>query len=391
MTAGRLRAEIDLSRLGHNLAEIRRRVGPSVAVMGVVKADAYGHGAVPVARELRRLGVRFFCVAAPEEALELRRAGLTDPVLILGGTLPDEAEAVLEAEAAVTVSDAATARAFAERAAARGRAVAVHLKVDTGMGRLGVRADEAVDLGVRLAAMGGLRLEGLFTHFPSADEDAEFTERQIALFERICADLAGRDVVVPLRHAANSAAVGAHPRSFFNAVRPGITLYGYDPFAAAERTLHTQPVLAVKTRIVLLKRFAPGETIGYGRTYAVREPLRGAVVPIGYADGLDRLLSNRGAMLVRGRRAPIVGRISMDQTVLDVSRVPGVAVGDEVVVLGEQGSERITAADHARLCGTIAHEILTGLGRRVKRVYLRSGEAPHAEGPSREAADAPDE
>jgi len=391
MTSERLLAEIDLSRLAHNLAEVRRRVGPAVAVMGVVKADAYGHGAVPVARELLRLGVRSFCVAAPEEALELRRAGLTDPVLILGGTLADEAEAVLEAQAAVVVSDAETARAFAERAAAQGRVVAVHLKVDTGMGRLGVRAEEAVDLGVRLAAMDGLRLEGVLTHFASADEDADFTERQIALFERICADLAARGVAVPLRHTANSAAVGAHRRSFFNAVRPGITMYGYDPFGLPERTLNTLPLLAVKTRIVLIKQFAPGETIGYGRTYTVRDPLRGAVVPIGYADGLNRLLSNRGEMLVRGRRAPIVGRISMDQAMLDVSRVPGAAVGDEVVVIGEQGSERITADDHARLCDTIPHEILTGLGRRVKRVYLRRGEAPHAADPAREDAAPPGE
>ena len=400
----RLWAEIDLSALAHNLAQVRRQVGPHVAVMGLVKADAYGHGAVPIARELSRLGVRHFCVASPEEALELRASEKTEglgerpseaetagvesagasmgepgsaigkaSLLILGGTLPEEADAVFEAGAAVTISDAEVARGFAARAVTRGLTLPVHLKIDTGMGRLGVRAEKAVDLAIELAGLRGVRLEGLLTHFPAAAEDPDFTESQIALFDRLCREIAARGIAVPLRHTANSAAVGAHPKSFFNAVRPGISLYGYDPLPPDRRSLHVRPVLSLKTRIVLLKRYVPGDTIGYGRTYVVQQELLAAVVPIGYADGLNRLLSNRGEMLVRGCRAPILGRVSMDQAALDVTRVPGVSLGDEVVVLGRQGDEKIDADDHARLCNTLPHEILTGLGRRVKRLYRPAG------------------
>ena len=370
----RVWAEVDLDRIGHNLAQIRRRVGPSVTVIGVVKADAYGHGAVPFARELQRLGVGMLGVATPQEATELREAAIGGSILILGATLPSDADVVLRTKAAVTISDIGVAEAFSKEAQSVGVTIPVHLKVDTGMGRLGVPAAEAVESAMRLTRMRGLRVEGILMHFASADSDRQFTESQISLFEGICSQIRSRGISMAMRHAANSAGIIAHPTSFFDAVRPGTSLYGYYPWPGMVQTLDLKPVLTMKSRIVFLKRFQPGQTTGYGRTCRVEKEALGAVVSVGYADGFSRLLSNRGHVLIAGKRVKVLGRISMDQTVVDVTGLPDVKVDDEVVIYGRQADEQLWVDEVAQFLGTIPNELLCAIGRRVPRIYLRGGQ-----------------
>ena len=368
-TTHRAWAEVDLARLGHNLNEIRRRVGPRVEIIGVVKANAYGHGAVAVAQELQRLGLETFAVASPQEAIELREGGVIGGILVLGCTFPFDAEAVIESKAVVALSDPTIAAVFSKAAQWAGTRIPVHLKVDTGMGRLGVHMDEAAEFAQRLSAMPGLKLEGILTQFPSSDEDRQFTAGQIGLFNRICSEIERLGIPIPCKHTANTGGILEHPASHFNAVRPGIALYGY----GTARDQDFRPVLSLRSRIGLVKRLHRGETVGYGRTHKVERESLGAVVTIGYADGLSRALSNQGEMLVRGTRCRILGRISMDHTMIDVTdlaREKGVELADEVVVYGEQGGERIAIEEVAARLRTITYEVLCSIGRRVPRVYL---------------------
>lgn len=365
-------AEIDLDNLAHNVRLIRRRVGPGVKLMPAVKADAYGHGLAPITSRLMSLGCHAAAVATPEEALQLRSAGITAPILVLGGILPEETPELLEADAAVNISDLGIARELARRALAEGKLIRAHLKVDTGMGRMGLSADRAVEAAVALTEIDGLSLEGIFTHFPSAEYEHEFTRLQIELFADICERMKSLGVEIPLRHAANSAAIFTQNPAPFNAVRPGLSLYGFCG-VPGEMEFGLRPVMSVKSRIVLIKEYQPGWSIGYGRTYNVDRPMLGAVVPVGYADGYSRMLSNRGRMLVRGFTAPVVGRVSMDQTVIDVTHIPEVRLGDEVVIYGSQGDKCIRVGEVAESLGTIANELLCAVGGRLKRVYLSGG------------------
>lgn len=365
-------AEIDLDNLAHNVSVIRRKVGLGVKLMPAVKADAYGHGLVPITSRLMELGCHAAAVATPEEALQLRDGGVAAPILVLGGVLPEEAQALMEADAAVNISDLAIARELAKRALAEGKCIRAHLKVDTGMGRMGVGAERAVEAAVELSRMGGLSLEGIFTHFPSAEYESEFTRLQIELFAEICERTRSLGLDIPLRHAANSAAIFTQNSAPFNAVRPGLSLYGFCG-VPGESEFGLKPVMSVKSRIILLKEYLPGWTIGYGRTYTVERPMLAAVVPVGYADGYSRMLSNRGSMLARGTVAPVVGRVSMDQTVIDVTDIPGVSLGDEVVIYGDQGGKRISAGEVAESLGSIANELLCAVGGRLRRVYLSGG------------------
>ncbi len=369
-------AEIDLEALAANFLEVRRLVGPGIGIMPAVKADAYGHGAVPCARVLERLGADLFGVATVAEAAELRAAGLTPPSLILCAILPDEIDAALDCGAALSISDMALADAAARTALSRGIEAAVHLKVDTGMGRQGVGARVAVAAAEKLSQVPGIRLDGVFTHFPSADEeDAGFTNAQIERFDNILATIEERGINVRRRHAANSAAVIDHPASHLNMVRPGLMLYGARPMADMREGVALRPVMTLKSHIVLIKDIVPGGTLSYGRTFTATRPMRIGAVPAGYADGLSRRLSNCGSMIVRGTRVPIVGRVSMDQTLIDVSSVEGVAVGDEVVIYGAQGNERIRIEEVAERTGTIPNEVMCAVGARVPRVYVNDGPA----------------
>jgi alanine racemase len=363
------RAMIDLSALAHNYDEVTRCIGGR-KVLAVVKAQAYGHGAVPVARRLTELGAAMLGVALVEEGRELRGAGITAPVLVMGPLFPEQAGAVVELGLTPVVFTRAFVRELADQAGRYARTVPVHVKIDTGMGRIGLPPAEAEAFIADLANVPGIVVEGLMTHFADADlQDKQFASVQMDRFESLVRALEGRGIAVPLRHAANSAAVLTYDRALLTMVRPGLMLYGYNPVEKRAPS-ELRPVLSWLTRVAFVKKVPAGTPVSYGRTFVTKRDSLIATVPVGYADGLDRALSNRGEALVRGVRVPVAGRVCMDMTMLDVTDVPGAAEGDEVVLIGAQGSERITADEIAGKAGTISYEVLCGISGRVPRVVV---------------------
>ena len=365
-------AEIDLSAIAANVALACRLAGPETRVMAVVKADAYGHGAVPVARVALGAGATWLGVAIPEEAVPLREAGIACGILVLGPIAPDQADLVAAHDLDQCVSDQAQAEALDRAARARGRVLALHLKVDTGMGRVGLRPREVRRVAEKIWALPSVRLAGLMTHFADAEADEPgFAREQLVRFAEAARELAAAGIPAPLRHAANSAALLFLPEARLDLVRPGIMLYGYHPRGprgGPESPL--RPALRLRTAISQIQDVAQGESVSYGRTFVAPRDLRVATLPVGYADGCGRLLSNRGQVLIRGQRVPIVGRVCMDMTMVDVSGFPDVRVGDEAVLIGRQGADEITADEVAELQGTISYEVLCRIGPRVPRVYL---------------------
>ena len=361
----RLWAEIDLDRLTENYITARDTSGK---IMPVIKADAYGHGAVQTALTLRAAGADFFAVATPEEALQLRRHGVDCHILLLGTAPVSHIPALAAAGITLCVPDLETARRYQE--ALGGRPVKVHIKFDTGMTRLGLPPG-AVSDALEIAA--ALPVTGLFTHFAAADDrsEDEFTRRQSDRFMAVCGELRARGLRGAVLHSANSAALLAHPYTRLDYARPGLMLYGYSPLKDGNGG-GLRPVLSLYSSIMQCRAVPAGTTVSYGRTWTARRDSVTATVPVGYADGLSWGLSGReGAfMLVRGRRAPLIGRVCMDFCVLDVTDIPHAAQGDLVTVLGDG----IDAADHARLSGTIPWEVLCSVGRRVPRVYRRNGQ-----------------
>ena len=381
------RAEVNLAHLRHNLRALERSLGagPSAAnatkIWGVLKADAYGHGAPAVARTLERAGITGLCVALLEEAVELRDAGIHLPILVMGGyygSRLDGLEEILAHDLLPVVYDAGQIERIASFARAEGHApIGVHVKVDTGMGRLGASPADLDAVLDALASHPEVRLEGLMTHFACADTDVRATDAQLRAFRAIEHRAEKRGLVPRVRHAANSAAMLRLPEARFDLVRPGIALFGVSPFDAATHEIagvpELKPVMRVLTAIVALRSIPTGDRIGYGHTWQAERPSLIATIPMGYADGLSRLLSNRGHVLVRGRRAPIAGTISMDMTMVDVTDIPGAKLGDEIVVLGPQegplGKDAIGAAEIAAHTGSIPWEVLTSISRRVPRFY----------------------
>jgi alanine racemase len=358
------RAEVDLTAMAHNLG-VERAVAPGSRLYAVVKADAYGHGLVPVARWLEQQGVDGLCVALAEEGLTLRASGVTVPILVLSGAYGDAHERVLAAHLTPVIYNYAQAEAF--NRVSSGRPVNVHLKVDTGMGRLGVPVAELPALLDALGALPNLRIDGLMTHLSSADSDPTFTREQLARFEAALHEARDRGFAPRFVHAANSAGTYGFVEAHHNLVRVGLALYGVPP--AREQGATLLPVMSLRTEILALRELPAGSPVGYDQTYRTSSPSRIATVAIGYGDGLLRAASNRGAMLVRGQHCPIVGRISMDLTTLDVTAVPECCVGDEVIVIGRQGETEITAQELAQACDTIAYEVLTNISPRVPRMY----------------------
>jgi alanine racemase len=364
-------AEIDLNAIRANVETIRLRIGPRPRIIATVKANAYGHGAVPVSKAVLEAGANELSVATIEEAIELREAGIQAPILMLGVLTPDAIPEILSVNVIPTVCDEAFAAELSRFAVGKGAEVPVHVKVDTGMGRIGVKAEEAPGLVAEIARMPGLRVEGIFTHFAcSDDEDKSFSRHQIAEFSKIDDALKRIGVKTPVSHAANSAAIIDLPDATFDAVRPGIMIYGLYPSPAMRSRIVLKQAMTLKTKVVFMKRVEPGVTISYGRTFAAKRRSLIATIPIGYADGLNRLLSNKGKALVRGRRAPIAGRVCMDQTMLDVTDIPGASVGDEVVLYGRQGEEMISIESVAGQIGTISYEVVCAVSARVPRVYV---------------------
>jgi len=368
-------AEIDLDAIAFNVHACRRHVGEAVEIIAVVKANAYGHGAIPVSQAALAAGATRLAVHRAMEGVELRQAGIRAPILVMGYTPPGGAEMVAHWQLTPTVTTLEFAQALAAQAGAAGVVVPVHVKVDTGMSRYGLLPPEVVEF---LRALGGwpaLRLEGLFTHLATADSvDPAHARRQLAVFDGVAAAVRQAGIAVPLLHAANSAATMRLPAAHYNAVRPGVALYGLDPSGEWPPVFEIRPALTLKSRVSRVRELPPGAGISYGRTFITQRPTAAALVPVGYGDGYHRILSNQGSVLVRGQRAPIRGRVCMDQFVVDVSDIPDVQQDDEVVVVGRQEGAQIRAEEVARLAGTINYEVTTGLLPRVARVYRRAGQ-----------------
>jgi alanine racemase len=360
-------AEVSLAALRHNGRRVRELIGPGVSVLAVVKADGYGHGAVMAARAFADAGAWGLGVSSVAEGVELRQAGVALPTVVLGGAFAgDEAEVVAH-ELQVAVWDAGRARALDAAARGAGRRVGVHLKVDTGMSRLGVDPASLSEFAAAVRGLAALDIVGVFSHFASADAvDTASALAQIARFEDAVRALAETGVRPPLVHLANSAGVLAAPSAHFTMVRPGIMLYGYAPAPHLARQAGVVPAMRLQSGIAQVRRVPAGTPVSYGATFVTRRPSTIATLPIGYADGLHRLASNRASVLVRGRRAPVAGRVCMDHTMIDATDVPGVVAGDRVVLFGDG----IGADEVAGWCETISYEVLTSVGRRVPRHYV---------------------
>ncbi|HKO98360.1 MAG TPA: alanine racemase [Pyrinomonadaceae bacterium] len=371
-------AEIDLDALAANFNLVRERVGPDVNVMAVVKANAYGHGAVECANRLERKGVSWFGVALPEEGIELRQAGITKPILCLAGFWEGQAAACLQHGLTPAVYQLGTIEALDRAAKDRGEVADVHIKLDTGMGRLGVRFDQIAEFIPALRRFKNIRVDGLLTHFAAADEPrcGPLTAEQIQRFNDAAAAFRDQGFEPSYQHMANSAGIFGQPDAFArgkaNMVRPGGVLYGLwrDILDPAHRDEKLRPVMSLHTRMSLLKWVPAGETVGYGCTFEASSKTLVATIPIGYDDGYMRALSNRGHAIIRGVVATVIGRISMDLTIVDVTNVPDVSEGDEVILMGSDGAIGITAEDIARTAGTLSYEVTCGIGTRVPRVYL---------------------
>lgn len=374
-TLKRTWAEIDLDALGHNYRALRAQMGPHARFLGVVKADSYGHGAIEISRELETLGAEYLAISSVDEAQELRRAGIRLPILQLGITPPDQTAAVLASNVTQAVWSEQAALAFSQAALAAGGRMKAHIKLDTGMSRLGFQCDEAhfeqsLEAICRVCALPGLEVEGAFTHFAVSDEAEEssrdYTRLQHQRFERMLQRLAERGVRFSICHCANSGATVSYPEFAHDMFRPGIITYGIGDQAGE---LGLRPVMSLKTVVGAVKDFEPDTTISYGRTFRTQRPSRVGVLPIGYADGLHRVLSNRWRVWTDQGTAPILGRICMDMCMIDLTDLPQVGEGDVVEVYGPHNSVN----EAARLAGTISYELTCAVSKRVPRIYFKNG------------------
>jgi alanine racemase len=365
-------AEIDLNALALNFRLIRHHVGREVKVMAAVKADAYGHGAIQCAQRLQAEGIDWFGVALPEEGIELRKAAITKPILCLGGFWSGQESACLEYKLTPVVYRLDMIESFNRAARDAGIVADVHLKIDTGMGRLGVPSDAAREMCDAVGRFQNIRVEGLMTHLAAADDGAQdFTNNQLARFQQVVDAFRAQGFAPAYVHAANSAATFGYPQSWGNMVRPGGTLYGLcrDVLAPQIEQPPLRAVMSLRSRIMLLKDVGKGEKLGYGCTFETSRDSLIATLPVGYDDGYRRALSNRARVIVRGKFAPVVGRVSMDLTLIDVTDVPSVALDDEVTLLGRDGDLSITAEELAEIVGTISYEIACGVSARVPRIF----------------------
>lgn len=376
-------AEIDLDALARDFQAVRKAANPQAKVCCVVKADAYGHGAVRMAQEFESLGADWFAVSNLEEALQLRLGGIEKPVLVLGYTPPEEAGSLAKHHVSQCVYSLDYARELSHYAVEAGVTVKIHVKIDTGMSRLGffyqdITRDEATVEEVKAACtLPGLYPEGIFTHFAVSDEGKDgdaFTMKQFGCFKEMIESLLREDISFEVRHCANSAAVFDYPLSHLDMVRAGIVIYGLYPSNALRNRPELTPVLSLRSVVSHVKTVKPGSTISYGRMFTADHEMKVATVPVGYADGYPRILATQGAqVLIGGKRCPILGRICMDQLMADVSALEDVKVGDLVTLIGRDGAEEITADELAEREGSINYEVVCGLSKRVPRVYLKHG------------------
>lgn len=371
------RAEINLDNLEHNLNEIRRVAHPRAGICAVVKADGYGHGAVEVAETALFCGASYLAVALLDEALQLRRAGIKAPILILGFTPDGQFDKIIEHDITQTIYSLESAQKLSKEARKRGKKAKIHIKLDTGMSRIGFQADRSsIEDIKKLFFMDGLEVEGMFTHFSKADEkDKSFTNEQFEKYMAVADELEKAGCRIPIKHAANSAAIMELPHTHLDMVRPGIILYGLYPSNEVDRSrIDLRPVMALKTRVSHVKELEAGRAVSYGGTFVTKRKSVIATLPVGYADGYSRLLSSKAQVLVKGRRAPVVGRVCMDQCMVDVTDIEGeVKPEEDVLLFGGTDESTVTADEIAGIMGTINYEVVCAVARRVPRVYLRNG------------------
>ncbi len=365
------RAIINLSALRRNVRQIRKHLPASTRLIAVVKANAYGHGAIPVSRTALGAGADWLAVAIPEEGIELRAAGLQAPILVLGMSLPEQAGLFVDHNLIAAVCSLDSLRAFQRAASAKKSRARVMIKLDTGMGRVGIQPGEAVAFVQQALALSDIEVVGLFTHFAAADEaDNTFTLKQLDCLAQVIQTLRDQGIELPLLSAANSAATDAYPEAHLGAARPGIILYGLPPAPDMPLQLDLQPVMSLVSRIVHIKQVPADTPVSYGCTHRTQQQTWLATLPLGYADGYSRALSNKAEVLVHGIRRKVVGRVCMDQIIIDLGPVCDAVVGDEVVLFGRQGQAEITLTELAVLAGTINYELACAISARVPRVYV---------------------
>ena len=365
-------AEVNLQTLRENFIKLKAYTRSEM--MPIVKADAYGHGVIPVVRTLQACGVKRFGVALLQEALEIKAVYPELTVMVIGATELEQMDDLVKEEIIPTIFHLSQAQALSEAAVKQDKTVRLHIKLDTGMNRIGFHEQDFAEI-MKISALPKLFVEGIFTHFATSDiRDLSFARDQLKRFQAVYDNLKTAGLTIPIRHAANSAAIIQFPESHFELVRPGISLYGLTPSAQIGGNVGLEPVMSWKAKVSQVKSIKTGETVSYGRTFQAAYPTRIATIPVGYADGLRRALSNQGEMLVQGARSTMIGRVCMDQTLLEVTKIPGVQVGDIVTILGKDGYDQITATEMAEWIGTISYEVVCGISRRVPRVYLDAAE-----------------
>jgi|LSQX01.2.fsa_nt_gb alanine racemase len=371
-------AEINLDNIAYNVRQVKRRIGKMTEVMAVVKADAYGHGVIETVPTLLENGVSRLAVSMLDEAIQLRELGIKVPILVLNYTDPVRAEEIIKYNITQTVFSHDLPRALSKAAIKMGKEARIHIKIDTGMTRVGFKPGyEAVKDVVEIYRLPGIVIEGLFSHFSSADEDEPgFTMMQYERFESIVNELNRIGIIIPVKHIANSAAVMRYPNLDLQMVRPGIILYGLYPSDQLKKTaIDLKPAMELKANVILVKDVEANVPVSYGRTYVTKRKTTIATLPIGYADGYSRLLSNRGRVLINGEYAPIIGTVCMDQCMVDVTDIKhAVRTGDEAVLIGSQGGNSITVDEIASLTNTINYEVVCLIGKRIPRVYIKGGE-----------------
>ena len=362
------KAVVDLRAIGNNIAKIRKRIGKKKDIMAVVKADGYGHGAVEVSLSALENGANCLGVALPEEGEQLRKAGIVAPITVLGLIQPEEAYKVVDLDLEQAVCSLEVAEALDQVASNAGVQINVHIKVDTGMGRVGVQPEDALAFVRRMGRFKSLKMKGIFTHFSCADElDKTFARKQIEIFDSLVREMEASKVKIPKKHVANSAAILDLPESYYDLVRPGIMIYGLYPSNEVSQSIELQPAMTFMTRVIFVKWVPPGCPISYGRTFTTQRQTMVATLPVGYADGYSRLLSSRGEVLIKGHQVPLMGRVCMDMCMVDVSEVENVHPGDEVILFGKG----LPVDEIAMKIGTINYEVVCAVGKRVPRVYVK--------------------
>ena len=368
MCVGRsTKAIVDLKAIAYNVAQIRKRIGSNRDIMAVVKADGYGHGAVEVSLSALKSGANCLGVAVPEEGEQLRKAGIDIPITVLGLIQPEEAYKVVDFSLEQTLCSLEVAEALNQIASNEGTVVNVHIKVDTGMGRVGVQPMDALAFVRMIGRFKNLNLRGIFSHFSCADEaNKTFAKKQVEIFDRLIQEIEASGVKIPKKHMANSAAILDLPESYYDLVRPGIMIYGLYPSDEVSHSIELKPAMTFMTKVTFIKRVPSGSPISYGRTFTTQKETLVATLPVGYADGYSRLLSGRGEVLIKGHRVPLIGRVCMDMCMVDVSEVEDVQPGDEVILFGEG----LPVDEVAEKIGTINYEIVCAVGKRVPRIHI---------------------